>query len=160
MRIEDIAEALHERLDGGSDINYKFVIEYADVINRITSMVLGILSVFIYVVTPFIVVSEVAYIIFPSIREVGDMAIEKLKTRGVSNRLLGFAFKDAKRAIREVYCKSGEGGTAAILKKYLWLRCTSMIGIAFILMFVLQGGNQIINTVWSLVGNIIKAAFY
>lgn len=161
MGIDDITKELENRLAYDGDLDHITLIESSGIIARISSIVLGILSTLIVILVPIIIAVEVVYICFPAIRDKTDELITKLETKGADKRLLGVAFRDAKRAIEVIYCRGQLVGTTAdVMWEYFKIKVKSIIFIFFILSLVLQGGSYIVEMVWNLLGNAIERLFY
>jgi hypothetical protein len=161
MTVNKITQELNEKLSAAdSDIDYIELRESSSIISRVGSLILGLLSYIILLLFPIIVALEVIYICLPTIRDLDDAALIKLEEKGVDKRLLGVAFRDAKSAIKEVYCgKELVGSTNDILWAYFKIKIKSVIFVFFILSFVVQGWNTIVDVVWSYVGNFVEAIF-
>lgn len=161
MSIDELTNELERRLSYDGDLNHITLIESSGVIGRVASLILGILSLMIIILVPIIITMEVMYICFPAIREKTNELITKLETKGADKRLLGIAFRDAKHAIEQVYCRGELNGTIGdMLWVYLKIKVKSIIFIFFLLSLVLQGGGYIIDLVWNLIGNFLEHLFY
>jgi hypothetical protein len=160
MTVNKITKELNDKLSADSDIDYIELKESSSIISRIGSMILGLLSYIILILFPIIVGLELIYICLPTIRDMEDAALIKLESKGVDKRILGVAFRDAKNAIKQVYCNSELiGSTNDILWAYFKIKIKSIIFVFFVLSFVIQGWSKIVDVVWSYVGNIVEAIF-
>lgn len=161
MGIDEITKELERRMSYNGDLDHITLIESSGIIGRIASIILGILSTIIVILVPIIIAMEVIYICFPAIRDKTNELITKLETKGADKRLLGVAFRDAKHAVEEVYCRGQLNGTAGdMLWIYFRVKVKSIVFVFFLLSLVLQGGGYVVELVWNLVGNVIEQLFY
>lgn len=161
MGIDDITRELENRLAYDGDLDHITLIESSGIIGRIAAIILGLLSTLIVILVPIIVAMEVVYICFPAIRDKTNELLTKLETKGADKRLLGVAFRDAKHAVEEVYCRGELNGTIGdMLWEYFKVKVKSIVFVFFLLSLVIQGGAYVVDLVWNLVGNVIERLFY
>lgn len=161
MGIDDITRELENRLAYDGDLDHITLIESSGIIDRIAAIILGLLSTLIVILVPIIVAMEVVYICFPAIRDKTNELLTKLETKGADKRLLGVAFRDAKHAVEEVYCRGELNGTIGdMLWEYFKVKVKSIVFVFFLLSLVIQGGAYVVDLVWNLVGNVIERLFY
>lgn len=161
MSIDDITRELENRLAYDGDLDHITLIESSGIIGRIAAIILGLLSTLIVILVPIIVAMEVVYICFPAIRDKTNELLTKLETKGADKRLLGVAFRDAKHAVEEVYCRGELNGTIGdMLWEYFKVKVKSIVFVFFLLSLVIQGGAYVVDLVWNLVGNVIERLFY
>lgn len=162
MDVGELTTELEERLSSDGSINYITWIESSSVIGRIASIILGLLCDIIIIMVPLIVALEVIYICFPIIREKTDNVLVKIgNINGISRRLLGVFFRDAKHAVESVYSSGNlEAGTSDMLWMYARIKIKSILFLFFLIAFILQGSSGVVNWVWNFVGNLIQRVFY
>jgi hypothetical protein len=160
MTIGELVRELESKL-GYSGIDYIGLKESSSVIGRITNILFGVMSTLILILVPIITALEVIYICFPVIREMNEKVIHRLEVSGIGRKVVAISFKDAKKAIENIYCSGvSNSSTSTILFEYLKIKIKSVMFIMFALTMVLQGGQRIVDIVWNFVGSIISSIFY
>lgn len=162
MDVGELTTELEERLSSDGSINYITWIESSGIIRRVASIIMGLLCNIILIMVPLIVALEIVYICFPIIREKTDNVLVKIgNINGVSKRLLGVFFRDARHAVESVYSSGNlEAGTSDILWMYARIKIKSIYFIFFLISFILQGSSGVIAWVWNFVGNLVQKVFY
>ena len=154
MGVDDIVSGLESKTDSTGQLDYAFLIEGSNIVTKVASIVLGILSVTILILIPVIVTGEVIYICFPFIREKIDDLLIKVEGKGVAHRVVGVTFRDAIEAVNRA--NTVEIGEKSALLIYLQLKLKSIWFLMFILALVLQGSGPIIQFMYRRLSGILS----
>lgn len=155
MDTSTIVNELTSRLETDGKMDFINMIEIADTVQTIGSLVLGILSVAILILVPLISVIEIVYICFPVVRDKMEQLIIKVESKGMSNRVLGFTLRDAREAVERA--NTNMIGERSALWIYFQLKIKSIFFVLFVLVFVVQGYKPITDFIWKLFGGLVEA---
>ena len=157
MDVSTIIDELENRL-GHNGVDYLTLTESSSLIERVTSLILGIMINVILIVVPLIVALEVIYICFPIFRDGVGKLIVTLESKGVDNKVFDFVFRDAVTAINRSYV--GELQSKSPLWIYLTIKVKSIVVVFFLVSLVVKGSPLLIDIAWNLLGELIKFIFY
>lgn len=157
MSIDEIISQLEEKIYSTGEVDSLFLLQSTSLIGRVASLILGILSVTIMLVTPFIISLEILYICFPFIREQVDKLLIKIEGKGFKVNIVGITLRDAIEAVNQAETLSFEDRSALWI--YMKIKCKSLLFLSFVVVFVVRGSASIIAFVDSLFGPILRTLF-
>lgn len=158
MSVQDIIDGINRGIEnhGDAGIDHSMMIEATSNISRVLSVLYGVLVVLIYIAVPVMISLEIMYICFPIIRSKTEEFLVKIEGRGFMCRTLGFTLRDAREAVYRA--NTIDTGKSPIYI-YLVMKCKSVTVIMFIIFIVLNGRENIIRFVWSLVDRAVGHIF-
>lgn len=145
MDISDIRRDLLESLGTTGNMDNIMAIQSTSTIQRLISLVLGILSMAICILIPITVLAEVSYIQFPLVRTGVNNLIDK--SGGFIKRALELTLKDGVKAVETA---ETSGGEKSAMGQYAILKVKSILIAMFFLAFVLIGTDRVVDWVWNL----------
>lgn len=152
MTISEIVENLENELMTDNGHNYIFLIESHTTLGRVMALIFGLLITIIWIMFPIIISLEICYIAIPTMQFGVNTLEEKFKTKGHLASVIGFTFKDARKAI-----ESSVTGQTNLppLAVYLKLKLKSAMFAAFIVALVVGNGNRLLDIVGGLMKGLL-----
>ena len=143
MSIGDLVNNLENRMYSDGTVDHISIIEVTDMIQRVSSVILGVLAWLILIMLPIVIAIEIIYICFPIIREKTNEMILKLEQRGYKHNIPGFVLRDAIKAIKDAEEQMAKGngdltGTSSALWIYIKIKLPAIFFAFFVLAFVLS----------------------
>lgn len=159
MSINELVDNLENRLYSEGKVDDITIIQVTDTIQKVASVVLGVMAWTVLILLPIVIAIEIIYICFPFIREKTNEMILKLEQRGHKHNLPGFILRDAIKANEEAEKMMARGtgdltGTGSALWIYIKLKLPAIFFAFFVLAFVLAGTSTIVQFISNLVQGI------
>ena len=139
MSIEEITEGIEENLNRDVSVDHIKLIEWAAVIARVSSLVLGILAIGILILIPIVCSLEIMYITLPTLRSTANKILFDGR-KGFAQRTLEFTLRDAIKAIERA--ETIEMGENTALWIYLKIKLKAIMIEVFLVVFIAFGGGS------------------
>lgn len=121
MSPQEIGGQLSDKFADGGGVDYLMTYSFMEVLEKFLSLAVTLFTVYILILTPIIIVLEIAYISFPAIRDIKKNLEVKFKGAGYAQTIFNFTFRDAERALEEAnVLKTGRHPLAVYMKIKLW----------------------------------------
>lgn len=149
MSVHNIVEGIKEKSDSSGDINQILFTEWSREIIDFCEIILGLLIVVIFILTPLVIALEEIYINIPITRDVFD------NIKGGNSRvarIAEFTLRDAVEAVERAAV--GEYGCNPNMA-YCMIKVKSVTVIGFILAMIVQGASVLAGITYGLVGKAI-----
>jgi len=140
--VQGIENSIENTLRNTGGIDNLMAMETTITIQKVFSVILGILAILILITIPLTVLFELCYMNFPIIREKIDQAVDE--HGGFIKRSLQMTLKDAMKAI-EIAETNPDG--PSVMTVYLKIKIKAVFIAMFCLMLVLYGTDTIVATV-------------
>lgn len=155
MSINEIVDSLENQMGTGAEtIDYIQLSEWTSVVNRVFSLILGLVCALIVIFLPLMVIMEITYIVVPRVKEVVDKFTIKDGGRAVT--ILNFTFRDAKKAMHDAYCNSNGQGMKNPLVLYLKYKIWAIMAATLIVGLVVGGGALIPDFISNIFSGVIE----
>lgn len=151
MSTGDIIDDITGKLSADGGVDYLQLNTGLELVSKISSVILGLLSMMIMMVVPIVVVLELIYINVPTIRDKIDDVM--IRGTGVAMNALKFTLRDASKAVEEANTtKTGRSANYV----YLCLKVKWIFIVVFAVAMVVGGGPVLINVLIKLLSGIIR----
>lgn len=157
MEIQDLVGKLQDRIANDGSVDQIMMLEQTNIIERVASFTIGMLSLLIMIFVPIIVSLEIIYICFPICRDATEKIIVKIESRGKKGTAIGFILRDALEAVKQA--NTTMIGEKSALWIYLGIKCKSLMFLMFIIVFIIRGSGPIVGLVHKLFINVIETIF-
>lgn len=154
MDIGQMTNEIIARVNSDGSVDYIQLEESMSVINTIYPFVLGFLIVVITLLIPIVVSLEIVYICFPVIREGADEILIRIEGKGKKTSVLGFALRDARKAVK--IANTDMVGEQSALWIYLKLKSASLALAVVLIALVAVFGDKVISFIKDIVEPIVQ----
>lgn len=149
MHPKEIKDAIIEKLDVPFDVDFIKLYEVNNLVEKVTSVVLGVIAYGIIILLTIVTAVDIAYITIPVFRE----AVQRARWDGTKAIALKLVSKDAIASVEWVTIyENNKSPLGVYLKKRLWTYIISM----GILTIILGGSETITNIVVSTISTIVE----
>lgn len=154
MSVDEIVNDITGHMVTDGSANYIQLIESLNTIEKISSVILGLMVVVIIIGVPLVVAVEIVYINFPMAQESFERAL--IKTTGNLNKALGLMLRDAKLAVLKANTiETGEN----VNYVYLRLKIKAILIAVLLAASVLGIGPVIIDIIMSIAQSILSGIY-
>ena len=154
MSINQVKGDIIQKVTSDGSIDYIQLEESMLTINTIYPFILGFLVVSIMILIPIVISLEIVYICFPIIREGVDELLIRIEGKGKKTSVLGFALRDARKAV--TIANTGMVGEQSALWIYLKLKAASLALVVVLIALVVVFGDRVIDFIQSVVEPIVQ----
>ena len=154
MSVDEIVNDITGHMVTDGSANYIQLIESLNTIEKISSVILGLMVVVIIIGVPLVVAVEIVYINFPMAQESFERAL--IKTTGNLNKALGLMLRDAKLAVLKANTiETGEN----VNYVYLRLKIKAILIAVLLAASILGIGPVIIDIIMSIAQSILSGIY-
>lgn len=154
MSVDEIVNDITNHLSTDGSANYIKLIESLHTIEKVSSVILGLMVVVILLGIPIVVSVELVYINFPVAQEQFEKVL--IKTTGNLNKALGLVLRDAKLAVLKANTIE-TGNNVNII--YLKLKIKSILIAVIAAASILGAGPIIVDIILSITQSLLQG-FY
>lgn len=151
MDVVDIIEDMEEASAKGTGSNVEALENFLPVIKVYVEKILGILVVSLIILLPIVISLEIAYIALPTVQSVFDKIL--FKSKGVTNKILGFSLKDAIKACQEA--NTVQTGKSPMLL-YLKYKIKTIMIVGVVISLLLGLGTDLVWIIYRLFSGAIE----
>lgn len=153
MSPQEISGQLTDKFADGGGMDFLMAYSFIDVLEKFLVLAITIFTVYILILTPIIIILEIAYLCFPALRDVKRSLEVKFKGAGYAQTIFNFTFKDADRALEEAnIVKTGKHPMLIYMRIKLWWIFLASITIYFQII----GATTVINLVLSAISGLLN----
>lgn len=148
MSVKDIADGISNTRSGSDGTNYILLMDILREVGQFASLILGLLIVAIYIVTPLIIAFEIMYINIGVIRPAVDKCIEH---DGKPARCLKLMCRDAREAVEMSVLNDRNANYY-----YAIIKCKSLTMIGLVFSIAIDGVSILIGVADGVSGSALR----